>query len=58
MLGDLPVHLHNKLQMCVMSREAQDNLIIKQATFLPHVEMAELVDHCRSSDLRSGQTVM
>ena len=58
MLGDLLVHLHNKLPMCVMSREAQDNLIIKQATFLPHVEMAELVDHYRSSDLRSGQTVM
>mgnify|MGYP001804840254 FL=1 len=58
MLGDLPVHLHNELPMCVLSREAQDNLIIKQATFLPHVEMAELVDHCRSSDLRSGQTVM
>ena len=58
MLGDLPVHLHNKLPLCVMSREAQDNLIIKQTTFLPHVEMAELVDHYRSSDLRSGQTVM
>ena len=58
MLGDLLVHLHDKLTMGVMSREAQDNLIIKQATFLPHVEMAELVDHYRSSDLRSGQTVM